>query len=227
MDNFIVAATGDWNLKYFNEFSKKQKGSWYFAQNPKELHKLLQNVRPKYIFFPHWSWVVSDEIVNHYECVCFHMTDLPYGRGGSPLQNLIIKGHQSTILTALRMKKTIDTGPIYYKQPMSLDGSAYDIFQRAAKMSWSMIENFILENPKAYSQKGKTTIFKRRTPEQSLIPKGLTLEEIHDYIRMLDAPGYPSAFLKFDGYRLEMKDSNLVDNKLSVNVCFIKAEDDC
>ncbi len=29
-----------------------------------------------------------------FECVCFHMTDVPYGRGGSPLQNLIIREPQ-------------------------------------------------------------------------------------------------------------------------------------
>ena len=29
------------------------------------------------------------EIHENYKCIIFHMTDLPFGRGGSPLQNLI------------------------------------------------------------------------------------------------------------------------------------------
>ncbi len=31
------------------------------------------------------------EIFENWACVVFHMTDLPYGRGGSPLQNLIVR----------------------------------------------------------------------------------------------------------------------------------------
>ncbi len=37
-----------------------------------------------------------------------HMTDVPYGRGGSPLQNLIARGHTSTKLTAMRMTAEVD-----------------------------------------------------------------------------------------------------------------------
>ena len=32
------------------------------------------------------------------------MTDLPYGRGGSPLQNLIIRGFESTKISAIEFK---------------------------------------------------------------------------------------------------------------------------
>ncbi len=41
------------------------------------------------IFIPHWSYIILPEIYLNYECIVFHMTDLPYGRGGSPLQNLL------------------------------------------------------------------------------------------------------------------------------------------
>ena len=44
------------------------------------------------------------------------MTDLPYGRGGSPLQNLILKGKKTTKITAFKMIDKIDAGPIYLKK---------------------------------------------------------------------------------------------------------------
>jgi methionyl-tRNA formyltransferase len=225
MDSFIVASTGEWSLKYFDQFSKKQKGGWNFASTPTELEKLLKIVNPRYIFFPHWSWIVPDEIVKRHECVCFHMTDLPYGRGGSPLQNLIIQGCEKTMLTALRMEKSVDTGPIYYKTPLSLHGPACDIYKRAGRLCWDMISNFIKEYPNPVSQEGAITNFKRRTPEQSQIPEGLSLEDIYNYIRMLDAPGYPKAFLEMNDYRLEFESSDYADGRLSAKVSFIKRED--
>ena len=41
---------------------------------------------------------------------------------------------------------------------------------------------------------------------------------------MLDAPGYPKAFLEMNGYRLEFEGSDYVDGKLSAKVSFIKEE---
>ena len=57
------------------------------------------------------------------------MTDLPYGRGGSPLQNLIMMGKRNTKLTAFKCVKKLDSGPIYLKKKLSLDGNLEEIFQ--------------------------------------------------------------------------------------------------
>jgi methionyl-tRNA formyltransferase len=88
-----------------------------------------------------------------------------------------------------------------------------------------MISNFIKENPNPVAQEGTITNFKRRTPEQSQIPEGLLLEDIYNYIRMLDAPGYPKAFLEMNNYRLELESSEYIDGRLSAKVSFIKRED--
>ena len=50
----------------------------------------LASLDPRYVFFLHWSWKIPAEIHTRFECVIFHMSDVPYGRGGSPLQNLIV-----------------------------------------------------------------------------------------------------------------------------------------
>jgi methionyl-tRNA formyltransferase len=224
--SYIVAAKGEWNAKYYEQYSKKQKGVWHFVQTPDDLNRLLENITPRYVFFPHWSWIVPDEIVKRHECVCFHMTDLPYGRGGSPLQNLIIQGCEKTMLSALRMEKGVDTGPIYYKKPLGLHGSAYDIYKRSGKLCWDMISDFIKDNPCPVTQKGVVTNFKRRMPEQSQIPEGLSLKELYDFVRMLDAPSYPRAFLEINGYRLEFESSDYINGKLNAKVSFIKEGND-
>ena len=59
-------------------------------------------IDPQWIFVPHWSHLIPESIWGPWPTMIFHMTDLPYGRGGSPLQNLIQWGHSSTMLTALR-----------------------------------------------------------------------------------------------------------------------------
>ena len=220
---YVVASKFNWNDPgTLNNLSKKYKGDWHYVFDQHSLETLLKNINPRYIFFTHWSWIIPKEIVTRYECVCFHMTDLPFGRGGSPLQNLIVRGYKYTVLSALRMEEEVDSGPIYYKKELSIHGAAYDIYKRVEALCWEMIGDFVRDNPQPKPQVGVAVNFKRRLPSQSRIPEDASLENVYDYIRMLDAPGYPRAFLEMEGYRLEFENADLIDGKLSATVNFIK-----
>ncbi|WP_200881975.1 hypothetical protein [Nitrincola sp. A-D6] len=169
----------------------------------------LQALQPTKVFFPHWNWVVPNEILQCFTCICFHMTALPYGRGGSPLQNLILKGHQDTQLTALKMTPELDAGPTYAQETLSLAGSAQDIFERAAPLVYKLIEKILTEDVQPVAQKGEVVYFKRRNPEQSELPSGLSKLATYDFIRMLDAEGYPKAFVRCQERRIELSQAKI------------------
>ena len=164
-------------------------------------------LNPEWIFVPHWSQLVPESIWSRWPTVIFHMTDLPYGRGGSPLQNLIQRGHSSTMLTALRCTAELDAGPIYGKERLSLMGTAEEILIRADDLIEAMIKRIVLNRPDPQPQQGEPVLFSRRKPEQSNLchcPAG-DLSASYDQIRMLDADGYPHAFLEVHGLRLEFR----------------------
>lgn len=223
--NYIVAAIGDWNKALFDECHASLNGYWEFVANPEELNAILDSgFEPRYIFFPHWRWIVPETILNRFECICFHMTDVPYGRGGSPLQNLIIRGHKQTVLTALQMEKGLDTGSVYFKQPLDLSGTAEQIYQRAGELTWQVIQRMVQENLQPTPQQGEVVVFKRRTPEQSELSNDLNLEQVYDFIRMLDAPSYPKAFIETESYRLEFEAADLQGDEIKAQVS-IKLKD--
>ncbi len=87
------------------------------------------------------------------------MTDLPFGRGGSPLQNLITRGVKSTKISALRCTDVLDGGPIYLKEELSLQGSAEDIYIRADSIIEKMIAAILLTNPEPLEQTGEVVFF--------------------------------------------------------------------
>lgn len=221
---YIVAAVEQWNHELFQAYSEPLTGSWYYAQTPSQLDELLLTVKPRYIFFLHWRWLVPEAVTEAYECVCFHMTNLPYGRGGSPLQNLILRGHTETVLTALRMNRHLDEGPIYCQQPLSLAGRAETIYRRASELAWQLIRTIIQTQPDPVSQTGDAVYFKRRKPAQSKLPEGQSLQQLYDFIRMLDAPGYPLAFCRQGEYRLEFKDARLENNKLVATTLITRSD---
>ncbi|RLB12462.1 MAG: methionyl-tRNA formyltransferase, partial [Deltaproteobacteria bacterium] len=201
-----VATIKPWHIQVYHEVVKNYPGEWHLISEPKELSVAkIETLRPKYIFFPHWSHIVPDEILNLSDCICFHETDLPYGRGGSPVQNLIANGHRKTAITALRMIPQLDAGPVYMKRSLSLEGLAEEIFIRSAHIVADMIKVIITENPEPEDQVGEPTFFRRRTSEQSRVPAGISdLMELFDHIRMLDADGYPKAFFDIGPFRYEI-----------------------
>jgi methionyl-tRNA formyltransferase len=209
--HYTVCAVKPWNVEAFRQHTPKLPGSWQMIEDPAQLTlDVLAARSPRYVFFPHWSWRVPDEILSQYECVCFHMTDVPYGRGGSPLQNLILRGHVTTKLSALRMIEELDAGPIYLKRPLSLEGRAEDIFRRAADLVYELIMEIIIKEPAPVPQSGEPVVFRRRKPEESRLPEQADAAALYDFIRMLDAPTYPKAFAEWGNFRLEFDHADLV-----------------
>ena len=216
---YIVVGNRPWNRRVFDDVISKYPGQWHFVGSREQLTlEVVQALRPRYIFFLHWSWKVPDEIINNYECVCFHMTDVPYGRGGSPLQNLIVRGHRHTKLTALRMVEDLDAGPVYLKEDLCLEGNAEEIYIRASYLSAQMIRRIIEEQPEPQPQIGEVVAFKRRKPDESRIPALRDLKALYDFIRMLDAEGYPRAFLEHAGFRYEFSRAVLYDGRIIADV---------
>ncbi len=216
---YIVAGCRPWNRRIYCEVIKDMPGKWAFAGNKEELNSaLLEFPDPRYIFFLHWNWIVPQSLLTKHDCVCFHMADVPYARGGSPLQNLIVRDHRHTKLTALQMVQELDAGPVYQKRDLCIEGNAEEIFIRATYLSAEMIQ-FIIENePTPEPQTGIPVEFSRRKPFESEVPELPSLLKLYDFIRMLDAKGYPAAFLQHAGFRYEFNRACLYDGRIVADV---------
>ena len=215
--DYVIATSRPWNEVMAHRLAERTGHTFHLITRKEELTpERLERLAPRYVFFPHWSYLVPEAIHQAYECVIFHMTDLPYGRGGSPLQNLIQRGHTETKLTALRCVQEIDAGPVYLKRPLCLEGSASEIFLRAASEIEAMIETIIEDEPELQPQEGEPVVFRRRRPEESDLAEASVqdLNDFFDFIRMLDAEGYPRAFLDVHGHRMEFSRVQMESDRL-------------
>ncbi len=222
-NNYVVASSKLWNKNLVNALNAKTGKFFQPLSDPAHITlEYLENINPRFVFFPHWSHRIPKDVLDRFDCIVFHMTDLPYGRGGSPLQNLIARGIYETKISAIKCVEELDAGPIYLKRPLSLYGSAEEIYLRASKVIEGMIIEIIGADLVPCAQTGDSVFFQRRTAEQGNLLKVKSLEEIFDLIRMLDADGYPRAFISIDGMQLEFSraklsaDSILADVKIMV-----------
>ena len=206
MNNIVIATTKKWNIENTRRFALRNlKTKMFLVTDRNKLsYEKMRKISPRYIFFPHWSWTIPENIYNNFECVVFHMTDLPFGRGGSPLQNLILMGLTKTKLSSIKVTGELDAGPIYLKKNLSLRGSAEEIYKKASHIIFDSMIPYIMKNkPKPKPQKGEISVFNRRNQEDSKFPKNIDLASIYNYIRMLDAEDYPHAFIEMQNLRFK------------------------
>ena len=220
MYQYIIATIKDWNINEYRKSKFYKKKNWHLLTNPKKLtFKYIKSINPKYIFFPHWSKKVNSKIINNFECICFHETNVPFGRGGSPIQNLILRNYNSTTITALKMTNVLDAGPIYLKKSLKIHGKAQQIYERASKKVFKMINIIANRQIMPLPQKGKIVKFKRRNPRQSILSKKIkSLKKLYDHIRMLDAKSYPLAFINYGNLKIEFKNAKISGKRINATV---------
>lgn len=222
MNIVIVSRTG-WNSDYSEEIKKRTGLDVIVISDEADFtRENLEVFSPQYVFIPHWSKIIPSSIYENFRCVIFHMTDVPFGRGGSPLQNLIARGIYETKLSAIECVRELDAGSVYLKRPLSLWGSAEEIGMRSSQLVKEMIIEIVVEKPQPVPQNGEPVVFKRRKPSDGDMSFLSSLSQVFDYIRMLDAQGYPPAFFDVGAFRLEFsraslrKDSVLADVRITL-----------
>jgi methionyl-tRNA formyltransferase len=116
----------------------------------------------------------------------------------------------------------MDAGPVYMKRDLDLDGRAEEIFSRAAVLIGDMIRLIVKTHPQPVPQMGEAVTFKRRRPEDGDLAPLTDLERLYDYIRMLDAEGYPRAYLQTEYFRLEFSHAQLQTDQVEATVRITK-----
>ncbi len=123
------------------------------------------------------------------------------------------------------MIEELDAGPIYLKRPLGLDGRAEDIYRRLAEVVFDMIGELVDKEPKPVPQQGDPVVFPRRTTEQSRLPDDGGLARLYDFIRMLDAPSYPAAFVEWGHFRIEFTQARFADGRVEAKVTITETEE--
>jgi methionyl-tRNA formyltransferase len=208
----IIACSKKW-FDWSGDLAKVHETK-YISSDTELSEEMLKNFAPDFIFFPHWNWIVPRAIHETYKCIVFHTAPLPYGRGGSPIQNLILRGFSSAPVSALRMTDKLDAGDIYDQIHIDLSGTLDEIFEKLNDAVNELITRLITNDIKPIAQEGEVTKFDRLTEDDNEIPNRLNIKQIYDRIRMVDQDEYPNAFLCVNGYKIEFNDAKIESDGL-------------
>lgn len=205
--NSSYTITGLLTLKDTYEDVRQLDISSYII-DPKNLEsesikKILSKLKPDVFLFYGWSWIIPASLYTKYPCLILHTSPLPKYRGGSPLQNQIIRGETESAISILKANEGIDEGPIYAQAPFSLEGTMDEIFTNIVnvglvetkKVLHGISTKTLAPTPQDQS---KQTYFKRRKPNESELTlndfENKSAKELYDFIRALGDP-YPNAYV--------------------------------
>ena len=164
----------------------------------------IKKINPDLIIAYGWSYKIPDQICRLSKVLVLHPSNLPKYRGGSPIQNQILDGLETTEVCIFVAKKKIDSGPILFSQELSLKGYLREILKRIENIGYIgslKIFSDIKKNQLSLIKQNErdATYVKRRTPKMSEIFlddfSKFEAKYFYNKVRSLQKP-YPKAFIK-------------------------------
>jgi methionyl-tRNA formyltransferase len=206
----IYGAYRNWALEIYEEIKKLPHEFLLITSEKDLIYEKCKDFEPDIFLFYGWSWMVKKEFLDLAPCVCLHPSPLPKYRGGSPIQNQIIRGEKTSAVTLFYMTEKLDAGDIILQEKISLEGHLQDILDRITKKAIKLTKEMLNGKLDAIPQdESKVTFFDRRKPHKSELKSEVfnnkSAEELYNFIRALEDP-YPNAFIRCkDGKKLLFK----------------------
>ena len=196
MNPWICELLADWSMEghwinWVNKSSDVSQGDFCFILSCSELVK-------------------ADVLAKNKHNLVVHESDLPKGRGWSPLSWQILEGAESIPVTLFEAEGEVDSGVIYLQERIKLNGGELvdELRQKQASVTAELCDKFIKLYPDILStareQVGSSSFYPKRGPEDSMLDPNLTLVEQFNLLRIVDNEKYP-AYFDWQGQRYFVK----------------------
>lgn len=154
-----------------------------------------------------FSKILKKEIRDLFDhTLVVHASDLPSGKGWSPLTWQILEGKNGISVSLFEAADSIDSGSIYAQRQIDFEG--YELIdglrEKLADATYELCSWLVSEYPMSTSQprtqKGIESFYPRRGPADSRLDVNKTVAEQFNLLRVVDNQAYP-LFFEWKGRR--------------------------
>lgn len=173
------------------------------------MHRIEDLIGADFCFYLSFSKIVPAETLSKFKHnLVVHESDLPAGRGWSPLSWQILEGRKEIAIVMFEANDEVDGGSIYFRDLMKFDGSELvdELRGIQADATLKLCDEFIKNYPTlkgAVKQSGESTFYARRSPADSQLDSDKSLREQFNLIRIADNASYP-VYFEIDGNFYEL-----------------------
>jgi methionyl-tRNA formyltransferase len=162
----------------------------------------IRDLAPTVIFSGYWRELLPDSVLElpSQAAVNLHGSLLPRYRGRASVNWQILHGEREGGVTLHHMVRRADAGDIIDQEvfPIRPDDTPTDVYARLVPAAVRVLERSALAviegtAPRWPQLESKSTVFKRRRPEDGLIDFRYAAEDVRNLVRAVTKP-YPGAF---------------------------------
>ena len=192
----ILVDNDSWILPYAERFVGELCGNGEAAQLVRHAEHLPES---DVAFLLGCVQVASDQSLcrSRFNLVV-HESELPKGRGFSPMTWQILEGRTSIPICLFNATSDIDAGAVLYRDTIELRGSeTHDEWRSLQGEKTIELCRRFLDEPaplEGNAQSGEPTFYPRRTPYDSRLDPNRTIAEQFDMLRVADPDRYPGYF---------------------------------
>ena len=139
-----------------------------------------------------------DVLARNQRNLVVHASDLPKGRGFSPLTWQILEGRNDIPVCLLETVVEVDSGPVVYRDGLQFEGHELIEEMRDAlgRKTVELCRRYMDEDTplRGVPQEGEPTQYSRRRPKDSRLDPDRSIAEQFDLLRVVDNGRYPAYF---------------------------------
>ena len=190
----LVDNTDSWYIPYAKKIVNELKRK----HNVRLIHKHEDVEKGDVLFLISCNKKFNNLYLNNCNIV-IHESDLPKGKGWSPLTWQVLEGQSEIFVTLFEASEEIDAGKIYYKNKIVLMGHELlsEIRHKQGIITNQLIRRFIKDYPnvEGVEQQGEETYYARRSQKDSELDINKSLNEQFDLLRVCDNKKFPAFFI--------------------------------
>lgn len=192
---FLIDNINSWILPYVESYSKSLTKKGFIS---KILNNHLEVENGDILILLSCEKKFTDLSKNKNNLVV-HESDLPKGKGWSPLTYQVLEGKNKIPVTLFEADKSFDGGKIYFKKFIELNGDELidELREKQAQMTFYLIDKFLRERSDIIGakQKGEETFYQKRNPSHSEVDINKSILENFNLLRVVDNERYPAFFI--------------------------------
>jgi methionyl-tRNA formyltransferase len=160
-------------------------------------------------FLSFWSLANCEVLDRATHSLVVHASDLPRGKGWSPLTWQILAGENRIPVRLFEAEPAVDAGDIHGSMDILFEGHEllYELRLRLLDATFELCSDFVKHYPACIplrkKQSGDESFYTRRTSEDSRLDPDSTLAAQFNLLRTVDNDSYP-AFFDYAGHTYEL-----------------------
>jgi methionyl-tRNA formyltransferase len=203
----ILTTRTSWFYPHAEQLKLLLKNMGYAA----ELFSNHEDISDQYkvVFILSYFKIIPEKFLDeHTHNLVVHESDLPEGKGWSPLSWQILEGKNRIPISLFEAAKDVDAGDIYLKDEIVLNGDELNEeihalqSKKTIEMCLSFLENY--NNLKSQQQQGEETFYDRRRPADSELDIEKSIKEQFNLMRIASNEEYP-LFFNINGQKYILK----------------------